>query len=346
MNAAESPIGSGGIQNNTNNLDVNGCIDSKHCEPLRIVRQYINPAVYVESSVYDMAPFRRSPVFLNYSSDDEYIHKVVKVKKCVCFTNPNHCPCHPMQSNSEGDIDCECNEEKPLYKDVRARSLSSQVSLCSDTDSKITVKKYKKYQDELKLSLPSTSTSTLRYADDNQKEEAYKNWCARKDQEKKLKDEKESLVKEIKEREKELQLQQERENFKRWLTRKKKEEEKRKKEKEKELEDERMKQELKEKRLQENELNYQLWLKKKEELYLERKIQEHMKLLKAEEEKQRRLYESVKAYEEWLRVSKYKPKPIPLNQGLQTLRSSVSVTYVNPTPWVPNIDLKPKPASQ
>ncbi|GJQ71679.1 hypothetical protein Trydic_g11374 [Trypoxylus dichotomus] len=292
-----------------------------------------------------MAPFRRSPVFLNYSSDDEYIHKVVKVKKCVCFTNPNHCPCHPSQSNL-GDIDYECNEEKPFCKETKTRSLSSQVSLSSDTDSKITVKNYKKYQDELKLSLPSTSTSTLRYTDDIQKEEAYKSWCARKDQERKLKEEKELLRKEIKQRQRELQLQQERENFKRWLSRKRKQEEERKKTKEKELEDEKMKQELREKRLQENELNYQLWLKKKEELYLERKIQEHMKLLKAEEEKQRRLQESVIAYEEWLRLAKYKPKPIPLNQGLQTLRSAVSVTYVNPTPWVPNIDLKPKPASQ
>lgn len=263
MNAAESSISSGGIQSKTNNLNINGCIDNKNCEPLRIVRQYINPAVYVESSVYDMAPFRRSPVFLNYSSDDEYIHKVVKVKKCVCFTNPNRCPCHPSQSNLEGDIDYECNEEKTFYKETKTRSLSSQVSLLSDTDSKITVKNY-----ELKLSLPSTSTSTLRYADDNQREEAYKNWCSRKDQERKLKEERDLLMKEIKQREKELQLQQERENFKRWLTRKKKEEEKRKKDKEKEEEDERIKNEVKEKRLHENELNYQLWLKRKEELYL------------------------------------------------------------------------------
>lgn len=270
MNAAESSINSGDIQSNTNNLNINGYIDdSKSCEPLRIVRQYINPAVYVESSVYDMAPFRRSPVFLNYSSDDEYIHKVVKIKRCVCFTNPNHCPCHPSQTILDGDIDYESsNEDKSFFKETRARSLSSQVSLSSDTDGKITVRNHKKYQDELKLSLPSTSTSTLRYADDNQKEEAYKSWCTRKDQERKLKEEKEALMKEIKQREKELQLQQERENFKRWLSRKKKEEEKRRKEKEKDAEEERLKQEIKEKRLQENELNYQLWLKKKEELYL------------------------------------------------------------------------------
>lgn len=82
-----------------------------------------------------------------------------------------------------------------------------------------------------------------------------------------------------------------------------------------------------------------------------------------------------KAYGEWLKASKYKPKPIPLNQGLQcnvsyhniirllfalfylqsiflvpfylALKSSVSVTYINPTPWVPNIDSNgEKPSSQ
>lgn len=51
-----------------------------------------------------------------------------------------------------------------------------------------------------------------------------------------------------------------------------------------------------------------------------------MKLLRTEEDKQRRIQESVKAYEEWFRLSKYKPKPIPLNQGLQS-KSTIDFTY-------------------
>lgn len=67
--------------------------------------------------------------------------------------------------------------------------------------------------------------------------------------------------------------------------------------------------------------------------------------MRSEEERQKRQELNQQAYEEWLRNSKNKPRPIPLNRGLESLRASVSVSYVNPTPWEPNID-SPKPTTQ
>lgn len=49
-----------------------------------------------------------------------------------------------------------------------------------------------------------------------------------------------------------------------------------------------------------------------------KKIKEKEEELRAAEEKQKRLEESAKAYEEWLKSSKYKPKPIPLNRGIDS----------------------------
>lgn len=39
------------------------------------------------------------------------------------------------------------------------------------------------------------------------------------------------------------------------------------------------------------------------------------------------------SYEDWLIASKFKPKPVPLNQGLESLRGSLSKLQVNPEPW-------------
>lgn len=43
-----------------------------------------------------------------------------------------------------------------------------------------------------------------------------------------------------------------------------------------------------------------------------------MQQLRLTNEKQKRMEDCNKAYDEWLKASKYKPKPVPLNQGLQS----------------------------
>lgn len=419
--------------------DIEGCKYDfvGRSEPLRVIRQYVNSAVFVESSVRDMAPFKKTACHLNYSSDDEVYTKIVKVKRCVCLTLPNECPCHPLnyelkrngEVNSRDELRCskgcselnqicelnqsydlrrncdtkrsydtkqnydtkhsfeynpsielnksqesnkniECSQngmQRQAYEPNRTEPMQngesgfgsrsntfresaesgSEVSLKSN-ETGSTIKPAANYNSEFRLSIHSAVPSScyIGSVDDQQREEAYRRWFAKKARERKRLEEERMKQKETQEKEKQRLLEIERENFKRWLSNKKKEEEKRRREEEKKLEEEKLRLEMKEKRMLENELSYQLWLKKKEEMYLEKKLKEQMKILKENEERKRRLEESLRAYNEWLKNSKNKPKPIPLNQGLQSLRSAVSVTYVNPTPWIPNIEVKPKPSSQ
>lgn len=39
------------------------------------------------------------------------------------------------------------------------------------------------------------------------------------------------------------------------------------------------------------------------------------------------------SYQDWLAASKFKPKPVPFNRGLESLRGSLAKLNVNPTPW-------------
>lgn len=98
-------------------------------------------------------------------------------------------------------------------------------------------------------------------------------------------------------------------------------------------------------------------------ILLEKRIAEKLTLLQTYAEKQRRMEENEMAYQEWLEGSKNRQKPIPMNRGLESknwliynwkncdfgflgLRSSASITYINPVPWAPNIDSKSKPESR
>ncbi|XP_052892822.1 coiled-coil domain-containing protein 34-like [Anopheles moucheti] len=47
---------------------------------------------------------------------------------------------------------------------------------------------------------------------------------------------------------------------------------------------------------------------------------------------------SKEVYQQWLKSAKHKPKPVPLNQGPNTLRGTVSKIFVNPEPWKNNSD--------
>lgn len=82
--------------------------------------------------------------------------------------------------------------------------------------------------------------------------------------------------------------------------------------------------------------------------YIENELRKEVERIRIEEERRKKMERNATAYEIWLRSSKNKPRPIPLNRGLDSLRASVSVSYVNPTPWEPNVEreLDIKPTSQ
>ncbi|KAB0802101.1 hypothetical protein PPYR_04287 [Photinus pyralis] len=153
-----------------------------------------------------------------------------------------------------------------------------------------------------------------------------------------LKSLKAKRAEEKKREENRIRLEKQRQNFKRWLANKKDEEEKERISKEKMTKHQSEKDYEKQRRQKEAELKYKLWCKRKEQEELEKKLKAKIDEIKSSEDHDRRTERNQTAYQNWLKNSVYKPMPIPLNRGLETLRSSASVTYINPIPWQPNID--------
>lgn len=62
---------------------------------------------------------------------------------------------------------------------------------------------------------------------------------------------------------------------------------------------------------------------------------------KQQEEQQRRELEeqrrkaAAEAWDKWLADAAKKPKPVPLNRGIFTLRGTISDIFVNPNEWKP-----------
>ncbi|CAG9815665.1 unnamed protein product [Phaedon cochleariae] len=306
-------------------------------EPQKVIRKFINAAVYVEKQI--MPPLRKkSPLYLDTASDGGNTSRTIStdrsVKRCTCITSPKTCPCHPM-------------EDKPEKKLDNCDSSSSS----SDVGSQITVKSKKitsfaKQDSEMNLSLTSLYTDRTERLDPKEKETIIKSWLNKKDMEKKKQELKEEKSREAKQRERELIREKEKENFQKWLARKKDKEAAKKKEEERKKEEEKLKEAEKERKQKLNETSYQSWLRRNKRVELERKIKEKLALIQLYEEKQKRLEENEKAFMDWFENSKRKPKPVALNQGLKSLCSSTSITYINPVPWIPNVELAQKPASQ
>lgn len=296
---------------------------------IKVIRKFINSAVYVEKPI--MPPLRKtSPILVR--SDSGYT------------SSRTHF--HTSRSRSETSHD---KEEKST---IKISSNPSDSSTSSDNDSQITIKSnnVEEKQDrgsEMRLSLCSLSSARTGSINPKEKEEMIKCWIQKKDKERQKKEMEEAKLKQEKERQRVMLLEKDRENYKKWLARKKQEEEREiKKEREKREKENRMKEIGKEKKKEENEASFEAWLKRKKRMELEKKIKDKLALLKLYEEKQRRMDENDKAFNEWLKSSKDKPKPIPLNKGLESLCSSTSVTYVNPIPWMPNVETPRKPSSQ
>ncbi|KAF2899290.1 hypothetical protein ILUMI_06884 [Ignelater luminosus] len=286
-------------------------LSSENLSTFGIVRKYMNGAVCVESAVditnNNLLPGREK----------------VFPKRISCSCSSEHfCPIHEKDQGDKA-IKIKCSSAKKESK------IEQNFSKASDVD--------------LKLSIASLVTASNSSDDLDRQRDTYKKWIIKKNEEKKRIEENKIYLKEVEEQEKQKRLEQERENFKRWLLNKKKEQERIKLEKEKQLEQEKEKEAEKERRNLECKLRFQLWLKKKEEAELEKKLKAQIEQMKVSGNKQQRTQMNEKAYKTWLETSKTKPKPIPLGRGLESLRSSMSVTYINPIPWTPNIE---KPASQ
>ncbi|XP_055597293.1 coiled-coil domain-containing protein 34-like [Uranotaenia lowii] len=175
--------------------------------------------------------------------------------------------------------------------------------------------------------------------------EAYKKWLKAKNEAARKRRENERTKKKREEMRKKLEeekrKQESDEKMKRWLERK--EQEKRKKEqkqKEKVQKEDNNKTKTIGKWISsdESQSNFKVWLSRVRQQNEETKLREIEKQRMEEEFKQQRKELSTMFYEEWLKTSKNKPKPVPLNQGTESLRGSISKMFINPKPWQSNID--------
>lgn len=76
---------------------------------------------------------------------------------------------------------------------------------------------------------------------------------------------------------------------------------------------------------------------KKQQQQRERERLRQQELSKERVEQQRK-QKSEGAWQNWMKTVGKRAKPVPLNQGFDTLRGTISNIYVNPNQWVSNID--------
>ncbi|KAH8255420.1 hypothetical protein KR038_002882 [Drosophila bunnanda] len=75
------------------------------------------------------------------------------------------------------------------------------------------------------------------------------------------------------------------------------------------------------------------WLKKKQQHQTEREEKSRALVCKALEQQRRKELAEV-AWQQWMSNVHGKPKPVPLNQGMDSLRGTISPLYINPKSWV------------
>ncbi|KAL1497769.1 hypothetical protein ABEB36_008671 [Hypothenemus hampei] len=307
------------------NWDINAFNDKdKH----KVIRKFINSAIYVEKVVNQMQPQRKTSSLVLDSDDNKTPSKKYSGTSTETCSSPvisNHSSNYklPKETKSLKSAYRAQEQSENSFQTVKAPHLETNNG---------------SLESELRLSLTCLQTSRTCTLDPKDRQEIIQNWMLKKQLEKKQKAHQEAREAKRKEKERSMLIEKERENFKNWLAEKKKDEMTKRLQKQREVEEEKLKEAEKEKKKVENAINFNLWLRRKKKADLERKITEKLALLEIYEEKERRLQENEKAYQEWLESSKNKQKPIPLNKGLQSLNSSTSVTYVNPIPWTPNID--------
>nr|ADH82114.1 hypothetical protein GA22206 [Drosophila pseudoobscura] len=84
------------------------------------------------------------------------------------------------------------------------------------------------------------------------------------------------------------------------------------------------------------EINQELesWRLKKIQMQKSKRQEEKLAKIKHEEDLFHRQTQSAMAIKKWFSTVHKKPKPVPMNQGLDSLRGTISDLYINPQPWM------------
>lgn len=260
------------------------------------------------------------------------------VKRCTCASSsgcPSHVNCQPTPPPPPPPPERKRNRPRPGSGIPRPGSSIRRPRSVEASPG-----------DELKLSLSSLVTYSRPELDPvslAEREAIFARWLSEKEQARRRLEEERILLEEAIRADKQEKIELERRNFESWLKRKSDEERKRKERAVKEEEERKeIEGEAEQRKKLENELSYSLWLKRAEQRQLEEQLRIETKKIREAEERRRRLEKNATAYERWLSEARNRQLPLPLNQGLDSLRASVSVSYVNPTPWEPNV----KPTTQ
>lgn len=77
------------------------------------------------------------------------------------------------------------------------------------------------------------------------------------------------------------------------------------------------------------------WWHKKQEQQQRQRLEKQRHIQKKEWETLKRKQLASMAWQKWMSNVYDKPKPVPMNQGIDSLRGTVSQIYINPVPWKP-----------
>ncbi|XP_022814038.1 zinc finger CCCH domain-containing protein 13-like [Spodoptera litura] len=293
--------------------------DSESVASRKSKTRYINPAIYIE------------PV--------ESTHSVTSLHTDSCISDVTPHPHSSYRSNSTPLLSgrgSSVSSGSVKRKSCRLTGLGNVKGLDVDEETPRFDRTYREDRpDTFRLSVASISTTTTakeeRERNEKKKQEAFKQWLARKDQEKRDKARVEKMKRQVGPTPSQEQRE---ESYRRWLERKRTQTERQRAEDimrqyrhNEQLERERNKRERdKEEKLAE-------WIRRKEEEVKAMKTREERRAARAAIEDERRRANSERAYRDWLRTSKNKPLPVPLNQGELSMRGTVSQMYINPIPW-------------
>ncbi|XP_026848277.1 uncharacterized protein LOC6599282 isoform X2 [Drosophila persimilis] len=84
------------------------------------------------------------------------------------------------------------------------------------------------------------------------------------------------------------------------------------------------------------EINQELesWRLKKIQMQKSKRQEEKLAKIKHEQDLFHRQTQSAMAIKKWFSTVHKKPKPVPMNQGIDSLRGTISDLYINPQPWM------------
>lgn len=228
-------------------------------ERQRVIRKFINSAIYVEKEVTEMPPQRKtsSLLVIDDSGDMRATKKCScsSMSTCSCDSKKN---CFPQGKIRNGFASSDESKERTPESGYRTNSSNENSS-----DATLKPAKADPFNSELRLSLTCLSTNRTCTLDPKERQEIVQNWMTKKEIEKKYKALQEAKIAKQKEEQRQKLIQKERENFKKWLGAKKREEERKRAQKELEMEEEKLKEAEKEKKKVENQINFNLWLRKK-----------------------------------------------------------------------------------